>query len=245
MLCWTYSPEAALTGARGAGRGFDPKEFDCSGGAPTDSYAKFRENVEIVLAAWRNERLSYHGQFYEFNDVEVLPKPAQDPHPPVWIASSSDEAIAWWAQQGFAILMDPHSSHSAIQQKYRDYRTALADHNHDMQQDIPMARLLAIAPRKKEAEAVARAGASWMFSTYANPKSATNTSLGKHQAELAKGSDPLTRYLDEVVIHGTPEMVVDQLQGLEEELPLNYLLAAPLSHESFQLLTDQVMPRLA
>jgi hypothetical protein len=39
-------------------------------------------------------------------------------------------------------------------------------------------------------------------------------------------------------------MVVDQLQHLREELPLNDLLAAPLSHESFLLLTKKVLPKL-
>ena len=44
-----------------------------------------------------------------FEDVEVLPKPLQSPHPPVWVASGSPDAIAWSASKGFSILMDPHA----------------------------------------------------------------------------------------------------------------------------------------
>ena len=44
------------------------------------------------------------------------------------------------------------------------------------------------------------------------------------------------------VIFGTPESVTDQLQELEEKLPLNYLLCAPLSPGSFDLFTEKVMP---
>jgi alkanesulfonate monooxygenase SsuD/methylene tetrahydromethanopterin reductase-like flavin-dependent oxidoreductase (luciferase family) len=238
-----------LSGGRvnwGAGRGFDRKELECFDVAPEDSYPRFRENIDVVLAAWREDRLNFRGQFYEFADVEVLPKPAQSPHPPVWIASSSDEAIQWSAEHGFAILMDPHSSHSAIARKYRDYRATLSAHGHELRQDIPMARLLSIAPTEREAEAVARSGAEWMFKSYVNPRTVSGgTDLGSHQAELARQKDPLTHYLDEVVIHGTPEKVTDELRRLQEELPLQYLLAAPLSHKSFQLLTDEVMPHLA
>lgn len=43
---------------------------------------------------------------------------------------------------------------------------------------------------------------------------------------------------------GTPERLTEQLRRLEVELPLGYLLAAPLSHEGFDLLTERVIPQL-
>ena len=42
----------------------------------------------------------------------------------------------------------------------------------------------------------------------------------------------------------SPETVTDKLLRLKEELPMNYLLAAPLSHESFVLFTEKVLPKL-
>ena len=62
---------------------------------------------------------------------------------------------------------------------------------------------------------------------------------------LAAGIDPVERYVKEVIIHGTPESVRDQILGLRETAQLNYLLCAPLSQESFALLTDKVVPRLS
>ena len=47
------------------------------------------------------------------------------------------------------------------------------------------------------------------------------------------------------MIHGSPRRVIDELRRLEQELPLDYLLAAPLSHASFLRLTDEVIPALA
>ena len=127
-----------LSGGRvnwGAGRGFDAKEFEVFGVPRDESYARFREHVDIVLRAWREERLDYDGRFHCLRDVEVLPKPLQKPHPPVWIASSSPEAIAWSARQGHAILMDPHAPHAELGEKYRSYRRGLEEHGHRHAQD--------------------------------------------------------------------------------------------------------------
>ena len=72
--------------------------------------------------------------------------------------------------------------------------------------------------------------------------------MGNNNARLdprgAQG-DPVERYLDGIVVYGTPEKVVDDLQRLGEEMFLDYLLAAPLSHESFVLLTEKVLPKLS
>ena len=54
----------------------------------------------------------------------------------------------------------------------------------------------------------------------------------------------MQRYVDDVIIWGSPARVVDELERLGEEMHLEYLLAAPLSHQSFELLTDEVLPRL-
>ena len=56
--------------------------------------------------------------------------------------------------------------------------------------------------------------------------------------------DPVDHYVSEVVIHGTPEAVRDQLEKLRSEMHLSYLLTAPLSEGSFQLFTDRVLPHL-
>ena len=232
-----------LSGGRvnwGAGRGFDAKEFEVFGVAREESYERFRENVEIVLRAWRDERLDYEGRFHRLRDVEVLPKPLQKPHPPVWIASSSPEAIEWSARQGHAILMDPHAPHGDLGEKYRAYRHGLEAHGHGHRQDTPMARLIAVGRTDAEGEEIARAGARWTVGAYANPK----TDPTRRSPEVSRPRDPVRRYVDEIIVHGSPGRVIDELRRLEEELPLQYLLAAPLSHESFLRLTDEVLPAL-
>src|SRR4051794_705930 len=61
-----------LSGGRvnwGAGRGFSSGEFAAFGIKAEESASLFRENVEIVLRAWTEERLSYQGPHFRCEGV--------------------------------------------------------------------------------------------------------------------------------------------------------------------------------
>ena len=230
-----------LTGGRinwGAGRGFDMREFKAFDIPSEESRERMQECVQIVLKSWSEDRLTFVGKYHQLEDVEVLPKPLQSPLP-FWIASSSPEAIDWSASQGYAILMDPHGSHDQIRQKYQQYRTRLKQHGHVNAQDTPMARLIAIGDSANQAEQIARSGAQWMFRSYFNADAKAKPDSNKNSASRFED------YVANTIIHGTSEMVADKLLELKETIPLRYLMAAPLSHKSFELLTYEVLPKLA
>jgi alkanesulfonate monooxygenase SsuD/methylene tetrahydromethanopterin reductase-like flavin-dependent oxidoreductase (luciferase family) len=233
-----------LSGGRvnwGAGRGFARVEFDAFGVPPEESTSRFREAVEIVLRAWRDERVTFAGEHFRFDAVEVLPKPLQQPHPPVWMAATADAAIEWAAGRGFSILLDPHAGHADIGRKRRYYAEKLAEAGNTVAgRDLPVARLVAVAGDTAAAAETARAGAQWIVDSYFGVQ---HKPVGFTDPNRS-GADPVQRYLDEVIIHGTPDAVLDQILRLREEIGLDYLLAAPLSHESFTLLTEKVLPRL-
>jgi len=225
-----------LSGGRvnwGAGRGFDAREFRTFAVPMEESQIRFHEAVDIVMQAWTSDRLTYHGKFFSFNDVEVLPKPLQKPHPPVWMAAGSAEALQWAASVGHSVLLGPHASHQEAGQQWEFYREQLLANGFSIEgREIPTARLLAIASTDAEAARVAGEGAKWLLKTYVDPK------------RFADGRDPIQRYVDSVVIHGTAERVADEIARLREEIHLEYLIGAPLSHETFLSFTDKVLPRL-
>jgi alkanesulfonate monooxygenase SsuD/methylene tetrahydromethanopterin reductase-like flavin-dependent oxidoreductase (luciferase family) len=236
-----------LSGGRvnwGAGRGFDRTEFENFGVAPEESVSRFRETVDVVLAAWTQDRLAFAGRHFRYDDVEVLPKPLQKPHPPTWMATTSDQAIEWAAERGFSILMDPHSSHAEIGRKQRLYRERLAAAGHPVAgRDTPVARLLAVAPTRAQAEQVAERGVRWIIDSYADVRHRPVLPFG--DLTIRDPGDRVGKYLREMVIHGTPESVRDEIERLRGEIDLEYLLCAPLSQETFTLFTEGVLPRLA
>jgi alkanesulfonate monooxygenase SsuD/methylene tetrahydromethanopterin reductase-like flavin-dependent oxidoreductase (luciferase family) len=107
-----------------------------------------------------------------------------------------------------------------------------------------MARMLAVAETEQTAEAIARRGAQWLVQSYVNPDKAANAVTMVTSRHGGGTLDPVELYLDGIIIHGTPGRVFDQLQQLHEEIWLDYLLCAPLSHSSFLMFTEKVLPRL-
>jgi alkanesulfonate monooxygenase SsuD/methylene tetrahydromethanopterin reductase-like flavin-dependent oxidoreductase (luciferase family) len=103
-----------------------------------------------------------------------------------------------------------------------------------------MARLVAVAETDAIAEATARRGAEWTAGAYVTPEAMKQ--FAGPDARAAR--DPVDHYLRDVVVHGSPERVLDQLLRLREEMFLDYLLLAPLSEKSFTLFTERVLPKL-
>ena len=231
----------------GSGKGFDPTEFRLFGVTPEDVYDRFRETADVVQKAWQSERFSHHGKLYDFENVLVLPRPVQEPHPPVYLAASSPDSIRKAGAEGYTIMLDPHSSNAEIHYKRQLYQEVMEASGHAVgNRDLPIARYVAIGETRAEAEEVARRSSTWTVDAYANPNK-TGASGKKRLVggmERDPDVDPVERYLNDVAIVGTASEVVDRLKELESEIPMNYLMLAPMSHESFLRFRKDVLPKV-
>jgi alkanesulfonate monooxygenase SsuD/methylene tetrahydromethanopterin reductase-like flavin-dependent oxidoreductase (luciferase family) len=238
-----------LSGGRvnwGAGRGFDPIEFDIFDVPVKESRSRFHEAVQIVQAAWGSERLTWDGAHWRFDGVEVLPKPRQDPHPPIWLAAGSESAVRWAAENAYSILLGPHATVAETGEHLDLFWQTLREAGHSAAgRDIPIARMIAVADSDEEARSVARRGAEWVAASYINQAKVTSAAHPAQQFMQLERETLLDRYVDEVVVHGSPARVRAELERLREELGLGYLLCVPLSHDSFVRFTDDVLPHLA
>jgi F420-dependent oxidoreductase-like protein len=48
----------------------------------------FAEQLEIVHRLWTEERVDFHGRHYTLENAPALPKPVQQPHPPILVGGS-------------------------------------------------------------------------------------------------------------------------------------------------------------
>ena len=56
------------------------------GEPPATLREKYREAHDLILQSWtRPEVFSYNGKYNKLRYVNVLPKPVQKPHPPIWV----------------------------------------------------------------------------------------------------------------------------------------------------------------
>lgn len=62
-------------------------------------YRAAEECVAALRSCWTDEASSFHGEFFDFNDVWSFPKPAQRPHPPVLLGTGgrvgTQHAVRW------------------------------------------------------------------------------------------------------------------------------------------------------
>jgi alkanesulfonate monooxygenase SsuD/methylene tetrahydromethanopterin reductase-like flavin-dependent oxidoreductase (luciferase family) len=90
-----------ITGGRlitGMVRGIGAEYFS-TGVNPALSHARFQEAHDLVVQAWTKPGpFAFEGQYYNFEYVNVWPRPYQQPHPPIWAPSTgSTETIEWAA----------------------------------------------------------------------------------------------------------------------------------------------------
>jgi alkanesulfonate monooxygenase SsuD/methylene tetrahydromethanopterin reductase-like flavin-dependent oxidoreductase (luciferase family) len=88
----------------GVGRGNRPAEFAGYRVPQIESRDRFDETVEILRLAWTQERFTFHGRFFDFDDVRVIPKPLQQPHPPIYQVCVSKDGIENTALRGWPML---------------------------------------------------------------------------------------------------------------------------------------------
>lgn len=101
LLAEEHAMLDCITGGRlitGMVRGIGA-EYYSFGANPAFSHARFQEAHELVVQAWTKPGpFAFEGKFYNFEYVNVWPRPFQQPHPPIWAPSTgSTETIEWAA----------------------------------------------------------------------------------------------------------------------------------------------------
>jgi probable F420-dependent oxidoreductase len=89
----------------GIGLGYKLEEFEALGVNRQHRKGLMDEGVEVIKRAWTQERFSFHGKHYNFDDLSVTPKPAQKGGPPIWFAGRAEAPIRRAAREGDGIII--------------------------------------------------------------------------------------------------------------------------------------------
>ncbi len=68
-------------------------ELEVMGVASRERVGRVVEGIDILRRLWREDRVSHHGTYYHFNDVELLPKPVQQPVPILIAVNPKEELV--------------------------------------------------------------------------------------------------------------------------------------------------------
>jgi alkanesulfonate monooxygenase SsuD/methylene tetrahydromethanopterin reductase-like flavin-dependent oxidoreductase (luciferase family) len=94
-----------------AGRGYDEREYQGFEIPFDESRTRFDEELLMVRKAWTEVDWTFHGQHHTIaQPINVVPKPIQKPHPPVYVACFSEPTMRMAAEQGFSIIFAPFAA---------------------------------------------------------------------------------------------------------------------------------------
>ena len=88
----------------GTGRSSTRLELEGFGIDPHRTRELWEEAVDVIVAAWTNDVLEWKGKQFSIPPRRVLPKPVQDPHPPLWGATSSPDSHRIMGEKGMGLL---------------------------------------------------------------------------------------------------------------------------------------------
>ena len=236
-----------LSGGRaifGIGRGSNPEHYQGMGIAMEEGRPRFLEALEVVIKCWTEERLDYQGEFFQAEDVAVVPKPVQQPHPPVYIASNSADTFPMVGTLGHNLLVTPLIiTKQGVKDGLAAYREQLRASGHDLAKVKVLPTLAAcVAESREKAEAVLRP--------------TIDNYLGVLRGGRSRGSGRAAtittdEFLKDYAIVGGPEECIEQIEAIREMFDCQgvifwHNIGGLVPHEqiakSLQLFSDKVLP---
>jgi alkanesulfonate monooxygenase SsuD/methylene tetrahydromethanopterin reductase-like flavin-dependent oxidoreductase (luciferase family) len=112
----------------GTGRSATRAELEGFGVDPKETREMWREAIEIVVRAWTEDEIEHNGKHWTVPRRRVHPKPLQDPHPPIWGATTSLEGHRTMGQLGlglcsFSVGVPPED----LKERIAEYRKGQAE----------------------------------------------------------------------------------------------------------------------
>ena len=205
--------------------------------------AAFEECFRIIKKAWTEPMLDYDGEFWKIpvggpeggtpwtleateqwgagvedgvlRQVGVVPKPVQQPHPPIFQPfAASEESIRWCAREGVTAILPP--LHPKREQAL--FELFASESGRPLGEGICVLRDIVIADSDAEAERLWKASGAFCGSAWFEPFGFSRGMLDPDTGEefddfLGAG----------MALVGTVDTVTRQLEALCQRLPVNWL----------------------
>jgi alkanesulfonate monooxygenase SsuD/methylene tetrahydromethanopterin reductase-like flavin-dependent oxidoreductase (luciferase family) len=141
----------------GTGESASRAELEGYGVNPAERRAMWREAVEQVANMMVMEPYpGFKGEYFSMPTRNVLPKPVQKPHPPIWVACSNRETIHLAAQLGIGALtfafIDPAEARQWVDDYYETLKRECVPIGHAVNANIAMVTGFSCHPDAAEAQ---------------------------------------------------------------------------------------------
>ncbi|MCI0824796.1 MAG: LLM class flavin-dependent oxidoreductase [Chloroflexi bacterium] len=219
--------------------------------------ARSQEALDIILGLWTTPRFSYHGEFYQVNDVTLAPSPVQKPHPPVFLAVSRTPASVDVAvSRDLPILTSfstPEADNLGLFSLYAE-RCAAAGKPPNIER-MPYFRFVYLAEDEKQAREYPRESLTWVRDLGGFRRTLThgeeiNVDLDHWRRTRTVDPPSYESELETTAYFGTPDQCVQKIAKLQKDHSIGYFGASmsfgSMKHakvlRSMELFAKEVMP---
>jgi alkanesulfonate monooxygenase SsuD/methylene tetrahydromethanopterin reductase-like flavin-dependent oxidoreductase (luciferase family) len=240
----------------GVGRGFAPGEYAAFGVHMEDSRSLVAESLAILRASFGPGRVRHAGRHFRVDDLEIVPRPVQQPHPPLWTAAVSPESFDWAAREGLGVLVGPFKPWFMAEADVRRYREAWT---HPEPPRIGMTVGMLCLPDGRRARALAAPALSWFYGELLRvtapvleqlyPSYEHYRELGRFRRLAKLGARPRFLAAAGMAIVGSPAECIDRIARFREA-GVTHLLCAigggalptEIVRESLECIASEVIP---
>ncbi|MGH7779338.1 MAG: LLM class flavin-dependent oxidoreductase [Candidatus Binataceae bacterium] len=207
----------------GTGRSATWTEVGAFGIDPDATKEMWDEVIRAIPRMWTEDEFEWNGKYFKMPPRNVLPKPIQDPHPPMWVAVSSPETAVQAAERGIGMLGVTLGTPADYKRLVSDYRRIIKHCDpvgKFVNNQVNAASWMYCGEDENEARAVGGGAAFHFFRTAAHlvglggiyPSHAYTA----HANATALLSQAEIQSLREGFPVGTPEQIVENLRYWEE-----------------------------
>ena len=198
----------ALPISHGTGRSATRIELEAFRIDPEQTRPLWEEALEMIVGAWTQDVFEWRGPRFDFPPRRVIPKPLQQPHPPLWIGGWGDVTLRRAALLADAWLPGPTADLARLlqsQAKIQEHRRAAGLPE---PAEWPVTRELCLAETQREARELAD---RHLMLAYGKEYGGT----WKHPFIDTATAVDLDRLAADRFLIGTPDRVVRDLEPFE------------------------------
>ena len=204
--------------AFGIGSGYREHEFDAIGADFENRRAYQAEALEVMMSLFHSGQVDHKGvhrpDINITGDYEILPKPLQLPHPPMYMGAASEESISNCARYGLGLLMSTLTPIDQLAPKSQFYLEQCQQTPEPYNQNpghgsVGIGRMVYVAESDEQARK--EAGEAVVNHVHSFTGSATSGYLGtisKQNQDTYQASD-YDALCEHTIIYGSPETVTD------------------------------------
>ena len=247
------------------------------------NFRLFSETLEIMKKAWTKDFFSHKGEFYNYpsdnfvwqhdmsppiddvvdkktnllKKISVLPKPYQEPHPPISQVVDGERSIQWAAENGIKTIMWIPTV-KALKKRfkiYKDAKSKVENREVPLGEGISLVRDMFVAETMEEAKKLAGKHIVNYMRWVCHWRGLGNHMDPGEELPITKNKLDLLTYEflhKRNLLFGTPDFVIEKIRELQQELNLENLLVwsnfPGVKHEdsmrSIKLFTEEVMPKI-